>query len=581
MKRTVRRLGSAVVAVISMILAMLTVSVATAPSAGATHYRANQLSWHLGASPNEAEFHMTGSWRCTYFFASCSVSVGGTFQEPVVDYGDGNSDTPVLTVTRVDTVNDVIDAEAHFTHAYAGTGPFVAASQSCCRLSGPLHINNPDGDVRFETLVDFAKTTASPVALVAPIVDCPMNAVCNFTVPATDADGQPLRWRFSTFAEGLLNQPVGATINPANGLYSWDTTGATVNATGDSFYSTQVMVENVVSADVVSRTAVDFFIRLNADITNHAPVFVAPTPADGSVINGTVGTPLSIDLAATDPDTSDTVTIGVSGSVPGMSFSGTPGNPASGTFGGTPTTPGDYLLSATAVDQSGLGATARGYTVHIAPIPVNPPPVVDAGPDQSVVTATLVTLDGTATDTEPITTMWTATAGAGITGGDTCTFGDATAIDTTVTCTGIGTWKLTLTATDSANPPVADDMMLTLTKPAATSIHVVGSGYVRPPCTTYTVDVTKGARGGLTGMARVRNRAGLYFRSTRIMSMTVSGNTATIVARGTWGGAAGATATITIVDGTPDAFGAVVKKGTVTVLNAPVGSLLRGSNTIS
>lgn len=575
-------MARALVVLMTVALGMVGLSVGTASAAPATHYRANQLTWHAGSGTNEAEFHLNGSWRCTFFFDPCTASVGDTFQVIDVAMGDGTFENPVMTVTSVDVANDVVTAEAHFTHTYPGTGPYTASVSDCCRLSGPQHINNPDGSIRYETVVNFAATTASPQALVAPIVDCPINALCTFTVPAVDPDGQGLNWRMSTFAEGLLSQPSGATIGAATGLYSWDTTGATLNTSGngETFYSTQVMVENVVGGNVVSQTAVDFFIRLSNNTTNQPPVFVTPTPADGAVITGTVGVPLTIDLAATDPDAGDTVTIGLLGSVPGLTFSGTPGNPATGTYTGAPTTPGDYPLTATAADQLGLGATPRGYTVRIAAAPTNPPPVVDAGVPLSGQTGTPFAIDASATDTEPITTAWTATPGAGITGTDTCTFADPTAIDTTVTCTGVGTWTLTLTATDSANPPVSDSTTLVLKAPPATTISVKGQGYVRPPCTTYTVNVTKSGS-KVSGMVRVRNRTGIYFRSTKIVSVTITGNTAKIVARGKWNNQVGYTATVTLVDGTPDKFGVKVKKGATTVLNAPLGSLIRGNNTIT
>ena len=101
-------------------------------------------------------------------------------------------------------------------------------------------------------------------------------------------------------------------------------------------------------------------------------MFVAPTPADGSVITGNVGAPLSFGVAATDPDTGDTVTLGMLGQPAGSSFSPTAGNPASGTFSWTPTAPGDYLITLTATDQTGLGAVPRGIILRIGTAP--PPP---------------------------------------------------------------------------------------------------------------------------------------------------------------------------------------------------------------
>ncbi len=516
MKHSFRRLGGAVVAVSSLILAMLTGPVAAAPSPVAAaptpvaaaarpgtpgdssgftdgSVFASQLSWEQ-TGLDSAWVSFRGTLRCSEVelpgWPDCEAEVGMPFVDygTHLEFGDGTWDQPQMKVTRVSLADDVIDAETEISHHYSGKGPgpfllsFVCGH---CLPGPPLHINNPDAYVHTETLLDLRDTSASPVALMVPIVDCPMNAVCRFTVPAVDRGRQPLRWRFSTLAESGFVQPRGAKIDAATGVYTWDTTGATVNPTGDSFYSTHVTVESVSRGKVVSRSALFFFIRLNADTTNHPPVFAAPTPADGTVIHGTVGMPLSIDFAASDQDSSDTLTVDARGwtqwSIPGLSFSGTSGNPASGALSGTPTEPGDYLLNATVTDQSGRGATARGYVVHIA--------------------------------------------------------GDRRS-------------------------------------------NVVGSGYVGPPGTTFAMNVGRSFLGGFEGSARIRTGAGIYFRSTRIVSIRFAGDTATIVAKGTWGGATGATATIKVVDGSRDAFGVVVKKGTVTVLNVPIRPLTRGTITI-
>lgn len=371
---SLRHLATLVVAVATAVVILGTASIASA-----THYRANQLNWHQ-ATGNTVEFDYTGSWRCSAFFSSpCSASVGDTFSPDTLNFGDGAVAGSTMTVTAVDVTNDVVSGEAHVTHTYASAGPWTAFVENCCRLSASGgHINNPDGGVRFETIVNLAATSASPVSLVSPIVDCPINALCSFTVPAADADGQGLSWRFATAAEaagsfGAFNQPTGATISATTGLYQWNTTGAVLAPAGlDTFYSTQVIVENVVGGVVVSKTPVDFFIRLGTSSTNQQPVFVPPTPADGSVITGNVGAPLSFDVAASDPDAGDTVTLAMLGQPAGSSFSPTAGNPATGTFSWTPTAPGDYLVTLLATDQHGLGAVPRGLILRIGT--VTPPP---------------------------------------------------------------------------------------------------------------------------------------------------------------------------------------------------------------
>ena len=301
----------------------------------------------------------------------CTLAPGETLTTGFVETGDGGSLYTDLIVVSVDVANDVVTAEAHADYTYAAPGSYVAFSEDCCRLSGSGgHMNNPDGNVRFETLVNLGATSASPVGLVPPIVDCPLNAVCTFGVPATDPDGQPLAWRLSTSDEaagvgGGFAQPTGATVNPTTGAYTWDTTGAALAASGSTFYSTQVMIENVVGGVVVSRAAVDFFIRLGSNSTNAQPIFVSPTPANGGVINGTIGSPVTFNVAATDADAADVVTPSVLGAPAGATFTPTNGNPASGSFTWTPTAAGDYSVTLLAADNHGLGAVPRTVTLHI------------------------------------------------------------------------------------------------------------------------------------------------------------------------------------------------------------------------
>lgn len=465
--RPSRRL-MALLTIVATVFASFLISIATAPSASATHYRANQMSWHKGAGTNEAEFHVGGSWRCTFFFNPCNPTVGQTFRAGNLNFGDGSPAQAgvVFEVVSFDAANDVVTAEAHITHTYASAGPFTAFISDCCRLSrSGGHINNPDGSSRYETVVDFARTSASPVALVAPIVDCPINAVCRFTVPAADPDGQGLAWRLSTAAEaagGSFTQPPGATIDSASGLYSWDTTGATLAPSGSTFYSTQVMVENVVGGNVISRTAVDFFIRLGSNSANQQPVFDAPTPADGAIITATVGTPLTVNVAASDPDAADSVVTNVLGLPTGSTYTPTNGNPASGVLTWTPTAPGDYPVTFTAQDQLGLGAIPRGAIIRVAA--GNPAPTVDAGADVDGTVGEPANLDGTIGASGPVTSTWTATPGADVEPGATCQFGDAAQVDTTVTCSGQGTWTLTLTADDGTNPAVSDTATLTVAR---------------------------------------------------------------------------------------------------------------------
>lgn len=387
-----------------------------APPAEATHFRAAQLNWTATGS-NTAEFESTISVRRSFFGAP---NVGDTISVIGVDFGDGSSAFPAYTVVSVDAVNDVLIAETTFSHTYAGPGPYSVVQSSCCRLSGPDHINNPDGSIDITTVVDMAATSANPVSAIAPIIDCPVSALCQFVVPGFDPDGQGLSYRLATSSEAGagFSQPLGASIDPATGLYSWDTTGAAVNASGDTFYSTQVIIENLVGANVVTYTAVDFFIRLGTSSANQQPVFVSPTPADGTVVNTTVGSSVTFDVTAQDPDTADTVTLSTLGLPTGASFSGSPGNPATGTFSWTPTAAGTSIITLQAQDQLGLGATPRSVTIVVAPS-ANQPPVADAGGTYIGSEGSPISFDASASfdpDGDPVTYDWDF--GDGTTAGD-------------------------------------------------------------------------------------------------------------------------------------------------------------------
>jgi len=380
-----------------------------APPAAATHFRASQLTW-TRTGPTTAEFRSVVSARQSFSLFG-NPAVGATIEPTDIDYGDGTSESPPHQVVFVDLANDLLIAEATFSHTYSTAGPFTASSSGCCRLSGPLHQNNADGNIEAETIVDLAATAASPVSSISPIVDCPLNATCQFSVPAVDPDGQALRWRFATPDEaggsfeqpGPPRAPNAATIDPATGLYSWNTTGAELNTNAgeDTFYSTQVIVENVVGGTVVSKTPIDFFIRLSSS-TNQAPVFVAPTPADSTVIDATVGSPVSFDVSATDPDPGDVVTLTILNQPVGATFAPTAANPATGTFTWTPTAVGSTILTLTAQDQLGRGAVQRSVTIRVgAPGSITTTTSTSTTSTTAATSTTSTTLATTTTTTPP------------------------------------------------------------------------------------------------------------------------------------------------------------------------------------
>ncbi|MGR3309780.1 MAG: MopE-related protein [Candidatus Brocadiales bacterium] len=349
---------------------------AFSPDAGATHFRFGHITWKpVGGT--DIEFKITQAWRGTAFG---SPLLGDTFVDTFsgsFNFGDGSSAGLTLTVTSLDLGNDWIVGQATLTHTYAANGDFTAFFEGCCRVSNcadppSAHINNPDGNERTETVVNVGTGNSSPVSSLPPIIVCPENGLCTFTVVALDPDGDPLSYRLSTSAEagggfgftqpGLPHAPNAASIDPNTGVYTWDTTGATLTANPatcpNTLYSTQVMIEDgPYTISGTSQVPLDFLIQL-VPVVGVPPVFDdPPTPACGSTITGNIGSLMSFTIQASDPDVDDIVSLNVAGMPPSATMTPslpTSGNAVSSTFNWTPT-PGEagvFAMSFTATDSN-------------------------------------------------------------------------------------------------------------------------------------------------------------------------------------------------------------------------------------
>jgi PKD repeat protein len=131
-------------------------------------------------------------------------------------------------------------------------------------------------------------------------------------------------------------------------------------------------------------------------------------------------------------------------------------------------TAGTYTVTTTATDDDGGTGTSTALLV------VNGPPtasVLDANGNEG----SAIPLFATATDPEhdPLHYAWTATPGAGLDAGASCTFSDASALAPTVTCNDDGTWNLKLTVSDNVNVDVVATAMLTVANVAPTATLTV------------------------------------------------------------------------------------------------------------
>lgn len=353
-----------------------------------THDRLGQLNWQT-VGVNTARITATAGSRRSFPGFPSPPNVGDVVPFAAITFGDGQQSANTnFTCTFVDLLNDWVLLEKVETHTYSSAGPFTASFGQCCRLSPPLHINNGDQSFRAETIINFAFTTANPISQLPAIVDCPREGMCAFQIPATDPDNQPMKYRLATTTEagdarfvqpGPPQAPNAASINRDTGLYTWDTHGAQVNGSGDSYYSTQVMIENVdFTGRVLTKTPLDFFIRL-IPVTNHPPVFIyPPTPPDNTLFTVLEGTHLNFTVRARDQDPGDVVTLNVIGLPAGATFPiPAPNSTVESQFDWTPTgaQAGSYVLNFTATDQSSASAftSVRINVVANTPTPTNTP----------------------------------------------------------------------------------------------------------------------------------------------------------------------------------------------------------------
>lgn len=402
----------------------LTAGVSCPQYALATHERAALITW-APTSGNSVEFTVTGAWRrsaystgsgrcrdvtdtvspvlgsipCTGDGGYAGVgdviveSLGGT----VFNFGDSTSVSSPLgallyVVTAVDPVNDWLYATAldpnslpavdtTIAKTYSNGNARTAYIQDCCRVSndpgGNQHINNPDGSYRIETRVTPGTGNYPPVSTMPPVVLCPRNGLCTFQVPGSDPDGDTVTYRFSTASEasgsssgfdqpGPPDAPNAAAIS-GSGLYTWNTTGATVGGSGGTtYYSTQVTIEDRnASNQVKSRIAVDFLIQLVEQAGTPPDFDHPPTPQCGSTITVDPGQNVAFTIQASDVDFGQTVTLNAVGLPSGATL--TPGlpttaNPVSSAFAWA-TDGGDagttHLVSFTATDSASLQASCN------------------------------------------------------------------------------------------------------------------------------------------------------------------------------------------------------------------------------
>jgi len=367
------------------------------PNHGGSHFRLGHFSWRKTGALS-AEFKYVVAFRRSAFGAP---NVGNILSLVAVNSPGfvGGSVSPPFTVTFVDAANDWFEARATFSKSFTSVGPHAITSTGCCRIGiastpGWAHINNPDIGVQYWGTVNL-NYDGSAATTLPPMVTCAINSTCTFFVTATVPAGLNVRWRMATAGEmgdgsstqpGPPDAPNGASVDPNTGLYTWNTTAATLYPADPArkvVYSTQVVMEGLdaTSGAVVTRSMVDFLILLANVAANAPPAFQPPTPLDGSTYVASPGVPLNLNLSATDADAGDVVTISALGMPAGATLSGAPGNPANSAFSFTASAGQagqSFAVSFSPTDNHGLSGAQRSIIINV---PSNQPPTaVITGP---------------------------------------------------------------------------------------------------------------------------------------------------------------------------------------------------------
>lgn len=137
-----------------------------------------------------------------------------------------------------------------------------------------------------------------------------------FNIPATDPQSLPLNWLFSTgtqMGDATLNQPIGLTIASATGVVTFNTVGKAVG----NLYCCSIRIRNGTNASAAV-TTVDFIIQIIALATS--PVFVSPTPSNGTIYYIPPGQNICFIAKAQDSDPSNSVVLTVAGAPAGAIF---------------------------------------------------------------------------------------------------------------------------------------------------------------------------------------------------------------------------------------------------------------------
>ncbi|MEO6579058.1 MAG: Ig-like domain-containing protein [Candidatus Limnocylindria bacterium] len=488
------------------------------------------LKYTILSGPDHGSLDDCSSGVCTYTPASGPNYIGPdsfTWQA-----NDGLSDSNVATFTIEVTANTapVANDQSESTREGTPLSVFLSADDAdfdtlrYTILSGPDHGSlddcssgvctytpsagyiGPDsftwqandGLVNSNVATFAIKVVAGPAELAAAMTADP-SVISGASFSAVPPDGTPndvyaselsfFPTHGSTFS--ILTSGDASLADDANVSESSGASNGGGNIRGDTDFDVTILRIDLVVPTGTNCLRLDFafysdeFPEFVGSGFNDA--FIAELDASTWATSGSAIT--AADNFAFDPD-GNVISINSTG-VTSMSAANAVGTTYDGATAllqaGTPITSGTHSLYLSIFDQGDMGYDSAVFLDNLrllslpspetqcaeGAIAVNTPPSTDAGGPYTGDEGADVALDATLSDPDAgdtLTSTWSYVADTGVDAGASCSFADASAVDTSVSCTDDGSYTMTLTASDGVNSEVLDSATLSLANvdPAAT-----------------------------------------------------------------------------------------------------------------
>ena len=332
-----------------------------------------------------------------------------------IDWGDGTTNTLFVGTLR----------ECQAPHTYAAAGSYTVA----------VTVTDKDGGTGTDSKTIVVN--APPDVHVGDTGGNEGSAI-PLTATATDPENDPLQYTWTATPLSGVAPGADCTIsNPA-------ALSPSITCNDNGVWTVTLTVSDGVNQPVSASGTL-----MVQNVAPHPTLTFSAGPH-------AVGSTVTANVSIADPGAIDTF---------GCTFEwgdGTPTTTVAAT-GSTCSAPhayaayGSYHVTVTVVDKDG----GTGLDTQI--VVIDGPPVVHVS-DASGNEGSAIPLTATATDPEgdALTYAWTATPGAGVDAGATCTFSNPSVLAPTVTCTDDGSWTLTLVASDGINPGVTQTATLTV-----------------------------------------------------------------------------------------------------------------------